>query len=130
MNRQKRFCYGYLVLIKLAVLASYFSGWSLTTAAGLVLNTFRSANSPTGSTVVEIRGDAIPADSAKGAEAASSSPDAGSWSSYNRTITSQRYSPLRAINMQTVRELGLPLISVPKVPVGFLGNYSGCSEFL
>jgi hypothetical protein len=26
--------------------------------------------------------------------------------------------------------LGLPLISVPKVPVGFLGNSSGCSEFL
>jgi hypothetical protein len=26
--------------------------------------------------------------------------------------------------------IGLPLISVPKVPVGFLGNSSGCSEFL
>jgi len=25
---------------------------------------------------------------------------------------------------------GLPLISVPEVPVGFLGNFRGCSEFL
>lgn len=91
-------------LIVLAVMASYFSGWSPITAAGLVLNTFRSANSPTGSVVVEIRGDAIPTE-AKGAETTSQSPDAESWPSYNRTITSQRYSPLTEINTQTVRGL-------------------------
>jgi hypothetical protein len=27
-------------------------------------------------------------------------------------------------------DIGLPLISVPKVPVGFLDNSSSCSEFL
>ena len=31
--------------------------------------------------------------------------DGGSWPSYNRTLTSERYSPLDAINVRTVRDL-------------------------
>ena len=77
-------------------------------ALGLVLNTFTSANNPKGSAVVEVRGDATPATaSAAAADVGTNaqSPDAGSWPSYNRTLTSQRYSPLSQINTQTVRGL-------------------------
>jgi hypothetical protein len=61
-----------------------------------------------GGEVVEVRGDATPA--SIGAAAADvgtnpQSPDAGSWPSYNRTLTLQRYSPLSQINTQTVRGL-------------------------
>jgi alcohol dehydrogenase (cytochrome c) len=86
----------------------FFSGLSPIGALGLLLNTFTSANNPKGSAVVEVRGDATPA--TVGAVAAdvgtnAQSPDSGSWPSYNRTLTSQRYSPLSQINTQTVRGL-------------------------
>jgi PQQ-dependent dehydrogenase (methanol/ethanol family) len=88
----------------LPILALYLSGWSATTAAGVVLNTFRSANNPQGVAVVEVRGDAPPAaaDTSSGATAES---DVGTWPSYNRTLTSQRYSSLNQINTQTAHEL-------------------------
>jgi len=109
MKRRNKVLVSALSLVVLAVLALYLSGWSPITAAGLVLNTYRSANNPPGSAVVEVRGDATPAGAATGAETASRtnarSPDAGSWPSYNRTLTSQRYSPLSQINTQTVRGL-------------------------
>jgi alcohol dehydrogenase (cytochrome c) len=105
MKRRNRIVVSALTLVVLAMLALYLSGWSPITAAGLVLNTFRSANNPTGSAVVEVRGDATPAGAATGAETASQSPDAGSWPSYNRTLTSQRYSPLSQIDTKTVRGL-------------------------
>jgi alcohol dehydrogenase (cytochrome c) len=97
---------GFIVVGGVALL--FFSGWSPMGALGLVLNTFTSANNPKGSAVVEVRGDATPATA--GAAAAdvgtnAQSPDAGSWPSYNRTLTSQRYSPLSQINTQTVRGL-------------------------
>jgi hypothetical protein len=106
MKRRNEVPVSALSLVVLAVLALYLSGWSPITAAGLVLNTYRSANNPPGGAVVEVRG-ATPAGAATGAETASRpnarSPDAGSWPSYNRTLTSQRYSPLSQINTQTVR---------------------------
>jgi glucose dehydrogenase len=97
---------GLIVLGGLALL--FFSGLSPIGALGLVLNTFTSANNPKGGEVVEVRGDAKPAST--GAAAAdvgtnAQSPDAGSWPNYNRTLTSQRYSPLSQINTQTVRGL-------------------------
>jgi alcohol dehydrogenase (cytochrome c) len=94
---------GLIVLGGLALL--FFSGLSPVGALGLVLNTFASANNPTGSAVVEVRGETAPT-SAGAATAAvgtnAQAPDAGSWPSYNRTLTSQRYSPLSQINTQTV----------------------------
>jgi alcohol dehydrogenase (cytochrome c) len=97
------------VLIVLGGLALLFiSGLSPIAALGLVLNTLASANNPKGSAVVEVRGETAPT-SAGAATAAvgtnAQSPDAGSWPSYNRTLTSQRYSPLSQINTQTVRGL-------------------------
>ena len=81
-----------LSVIVLAVLALYLSAWSPVTLAEMVINTFRSARSPHGTLVVEPREVATPF-------------DAGSWSSYNRTLTSERYSPLSQINTQNVRGL-------------------------
>jgi len=63
-----------LSVIVLAVLALYLSAWSPVTLAEMVINTFRSARSPHGTLAVEPR------------EVATTS-DAGSWSSYNRTLT-------------------------------------------
>jgi len=81
-----------LSVVVLAVLALYLSAWSPVTLAGMVIDTFRSARSPHGTLVVEPREDATPS-------------DAGSWPSYNRTLTSERYSPLSQINTQNVRGL-------------------------
>src|SRR6267378_4036274 len=81
-----------LSVIVLAVLALYLSAWSPVALAGMVINTFRSAHSPHGTLVVEPHEVATPS-------------DAGSWSSYNRTLTSERYSPLSQINTQNVRGL-------------------------
>ena len=88
-------------VFQLAALALYLSGLSPITLTGLVLNTFRAANSPSGTLVAELRdaqtetavGTTGAADASSGANAEPS--DAGSWTSYNRTLTSQRYSPLR-----------------------------------
>jgi len=95
----------------LAALALSLSGLSLVTLAGLGLNTFRAANNPPGTLVVELR-DA-PTMTAVGTTGAADAPsranaepsDAGSWASYNRTLTSQRYSPLHQINTRSVRGL-------------------------
>jgi alcohol dehydrogenase (cytochrome c) len=101
-----------LGLVVLSVLILYLTGWSPFTAAGLVLNTVRSANNPPGTVAVEVNGGGSSAtsdskpnstDRSPGADAQPS--DAGSWPSYNRTLTSQRYSPLSQINTQTVRGL-------------------------
>jgi alcohol dehydrogenase (cytochrome c) len=93
----------------LAVLALYLSGWSLITAAGLALNTIRSANNPPGTMVVErsnaatVDGVTATADTAPGDNP--QPVDAGSWPSYNRTLLSQRYSPLNQINAHNVHGL-------------------------
>jgi alcohol dehydrogenase (cytochrome c) len=95
----------------LAALALHLSGLSPVTLVGLGLNTFRAANSPPGTLVVELR-DA-PTMTAVGTTGAADAPsrvnaepfDAGSWASYNRTLTSQRYSPLRQIDTRSVRGL-------------------------
>jgi alcohol dehydrogenase (cytochrome c) len=100
-----------LSLIALVLLALYLSGLSPVSALGLVLNTVASANNPKGTAVAEVRGEATPASAGAAtaadtpSEANAQSPDVGSWPSYNRTLTSQRYSPLSQINTQTVRGL-------------------------
>ena len=100
-----------VVFIVLAVWALYLSAWSPITLAGLVLNTFRSANALSGTLVEDLREAATVTPVATPSAGDMSSPanaqpsDAGSWASYNRTLTSQRYSPLSQINTQTVRGL-------------------------
>jgi alcohol dehydrogenase (cytochrome c) len=111
MKRRTLVVVSVLGLLVLGELALSLSGWSPLTALGLVLNTFASANNPQGSAVVEVRGDAIPATAGTVTAAATSlvvnarASDGEGWPSFNRTLTSQRYSPLGQINTQTVRGL-------------------------
>jgi len=111
MKRRNMILVLVLGVVVLAVLALPLSGLSPITLAGLVLNTFRNADSPPGTLVVELR-EPSPV-TAAGITGAADAPsptnadpsDSGSWPSYNRTLTSQRYSPLSQINTQTVRGL-------------------------
>jgi len=111
MKRRNMILVLVLGVVVLAALALSLSGWSPITLAGMVLNTFRTANSPAGTLVVELRESSpVTAIGTTGAADTSSRSnaepfDAGSWPSYNRTLTSQRYSPLDQINTQTVRGL-------------------------
>jgi alcohol dehydrogenase (cytochrome c) len=111
MKRRNMILVSALGVVVLAALALSLSGLSAVTLAGLVLNIFRSANSPPGTLVVDLRdaptvtavGTTGAADTSSPAHAQPS--DSGTWASYNRTLTSQRYSPLSEINTQTVRGL-------------------------
>jgi alcohol dehydrogenase (cytochrome c) len=76
--------------------------------AGLVRNYVLSLNAPAGTVTTELN----PADKGAGAvaplpasEAPSSGPTSEDWPSYNRTLTSDRYSELRQINVENVSKL-------------------------
>ncbi len=81
----------------------------MTTYGGMGLNYFKSLNTPAGTVTLE----ANPAYKAPAAVASSSPPTdpvwpgaaAGDWPSYNRTPSSQRYSPLNQINTKNVANL-------------------------
>jgi alcohol dehydrogenase (cytochrome c) len=111
MKRRYKIFTSALGLVALAALTLYLSGWSPFTFAGVVLNTFRSAHNPPGTLAVEVNdssadtgvGTPVTTDQPPAIDAESS--DAGSWPSFNRTLTSQRYSPLNQINTQNARGL-------------------------
>jgi alcohol dehydrogenase (cytochrome c) len=111
MKRRNKVLVSALALVVLSVLALYLTGWSPFTLAGVALNTVRSANNPPGSVAVEVNGDSAAtslsvANSSDRSLGPGDQPsDAGSWSGYNRTLTSQRYSPLSQINTKTARGL-------------------------
>src|SRR5580693_803002 len=66
-----------------------------------LVNAIVSFGNPPGTLIVEVRtGAASPEVSAP-----ADIPDADEWPSYNRTLTSQRYSPLDQINRQNVPAL-------------------------
>src|SRR5271170_8254872 len=80
----------------------------MATYAGLTRNYFISWSAPPGTTTTELNA------AYKGAAAAAplppaAAPSAGAavedWPSYNRTLTSERYSPLNQINTKNVRKL-------------------------
>jgi alcohol dehydrogenase (cytochrome c) len=79
----------------------------MATYAGLTRNYFISLVAPSGSVTTEsnatYKGAAAAAPSAP-AEAASAG-NAGDWPSYNRTLTSERYSPLSQIDTKNVGKL-------------------------
>jgi alcohol dehydrogenase (cytochrome c) len=111
MKRRTMILVSAVCLAVFAMLILFFVGLSPITAAGLVLNTLRSAKNPPGTAVVEVRGDSstLSAGTSDGVDASSGtsaqSSDGESWPSYNRTLTSERYSPLSQINAQTVSAL-------------------------
>ena len=76
--------------------------------AGLTRNYFLTLSAPRGTTTTELNAaykDAGAVAPSLPAEASSPSGAAGDWPSYNRTLTSERYSPLNQINTKNVGKL-------------------------
>lgn len=97
-----------IVIVVVAVVGIRLSGDSLLTIAGMALNTVRSANNPAGTLAVEINPSTPMVDAPATAPVADATPDAvaaGEWPSYNRTLTSARYSPLNRISRGNVQKL-------------------------
>jgi alcohol dehydrogenase (cytochrome c) len=102
-----------LLVIALVGLGLYisFHKTAAITSAGMVMNSVRSANDPEGTLVVEVRpNSSVMQASAAGANDVASTENApaedpGSWPSVNRTLTSQRYSPLNQINAKNAHDL-------------------------
>src|ERR1700720_824000 len=80
----------------------------MATYAGMTRNYFISWSAPPGTITTEsnaaYKGPAAAAPSPP-AGAASAGANAGDWPSYNRTLSSERYSPLSQINTKNVRKL-------------------------
>ena len=113
MKRRNKILASALGLVVLVVLTLHLRGWSLMTFAGVALNTARTATDPPGTMVVEYSKARVVGQTARPGTAPRAdirSVDAESWPSYNRTLTSQRYSPLSKINTQTVRGLKVQCI--------------------
>ncbi len=99
-----------LSLACVAIAAVYRSGLSRVSLVGFVLNTFLSRNNPLGTLILESRGTGGPRPGATpvvaaGADVGLLSSDPGTWPTYNRTFTSERYAPLRQINTENVDRL-------------------------
>jgi alcohol dehydrogenase (cytochrome c) len=109
LKRRNKIVVSAIGVAALPLVVLYLHGWSPLSFVGVVLNTVRSANNPPGTMVAELpKAATVDGATAAGDAAPRANPqpvDAGSWPSYNRTLTSQRYSPLSEINTQTVRGL-------------------------
>jgi alcohol dehydrogenase (cytochrome c) len=108
MRRRGKIAVSALAVIVVAWLGVALSGWSPLTLLGVALNSVRSATNPAGKFTVEMNNTSARAGTpdtriAPGEDTEAS--DSGSWPSYNRTLTSERYSPLHAIDTRTVRDL-------------------------
>ncbi len=101
---------GALVVIGAAAAGALYYTYpvQMATYAGLTRNYFISWSAPPGTVTTEANtaykgaGAVAPSPSA---EAASAGANAGAWPSYNRTLTSERYSPLSQINTKNVGKL-------------------------
>jgi alcohol dehydrogenase (cytochrome c) len=108
MSRRRKIVVSALAVIVMAWLGLALGGWPPLTLLGVALNSVRSARNPEGTLTVETNN----ASARAGAPDARSAPrenteasDGAGWPSYNRTLTSERYSPLQAIDTRSVREL-------------------------
>jgi alcohol dehydrogenase (cytochrome c) len=113
-----------IALVVLAVLSIVLSGASPTTLLGIVMNTFLSAHNPPGMLKSEVHESpitsspvAVQAPTTPQADAQRS--DTGTWSSYNGTLTSQRYSPLSEINTKNINGLKVLCSYDTKLHEGF-----------
>jgi alcohol dehydrogenase (cytochrome c) len=96
---------GALVVIGAAIGGGLYYAYpvQMSTIAGLTRNYFISLSAPPGTTTTELNA-AYKAPSPP-AEAPSASATSGEWPSYNRTLTSDRYSQLNEINRKNVDRL-------------------------
>jgi len=96
-------------VLALALLALYFSGLAPAAFAAMVIDTFRTANDPPGTLVVERRESRAVVAASGVIDPSPRESNAPSreerWASFNGTLTSQRFSPLSEINTHTVRDL-------------------------
>jgi alcohol dehydrogenase (cytochrome c) len=84
--------------------ALYFYWDQAVPVVGMAINYYRSFSAPAGTTSTEL----APGSSGAGVLAASAPPPAaaaGDWPSYNKTLTSERYSQLSQINKENVGRL-------------------------
>ena len=101
---------GALIVIGAAAAGALYHAYpvQMTTYAGMTRNYFISLVAPAGTVSTESNGaykGAKAVAPSPPAEAASAGPNAGDWPSYNRTLTSERYSPLSQINTKNVGKL-------------------------
>jgi alcohol dehydrogenase (cytochrome c) len=113
-----------IALVVLAVLSMVLSGSSPTTLLGIVMNTFLSARNPPGKLMSEVHESPITTSSVAvqaptTPQADAQPPDIGTWSSYNGTLTSQRYSPLSEINTKNINGLKVLCSYDTKLHEGF-----------
>jgi alcohol dehydrogenase (cytochrome c) len=94
-----------LAIIIVVGLGIALSGGSPLILLGRVLNSVRSATNPPGTLIVEVNQGFTGSGTQRAPGENAQSSDGGSWPSYNRTLTSERYSPLDTINVRTVRDL-------------------------
>jgi alcohol dehydrogenase (cytochrome c) len=94
-----------LAVIVVGALGIAVSGWSPLTLLGTVLNSVRSADNAPGRLTLETNQRFSGSDTHPARDESAQPADAAGWESYNRTLTSERYSPLDAINVRTVRDL-------------------------
>jgi alcohol dehydrogenase (cytochrome c) len=94
-----------LAIIIVVGLGIALSGGSPLILLGRVLNSVRSATNPPGTLMVEVNPGFTGSGTQRAPGENAQSSDGGSWPSYNRTLTSERYSPLDTINVRTVRDL-------------------------
>ncbi|MDE2435658.1 MAG: PQQ-binding-like beta-propeller repeat protein [Sphingomonadales bacterium] len=85
----------------LGIIASYAIGSNPEFVGASALNLFLGRGAPKGELTVELRQAATKT----ATSAVSPAADAGEWSSYNRTVTSDRFSPLTDLNPQTAANL-------------------------
>jgi alcohol dehydrogenase (cytochrome c) len=101
---------GALIVLGAAAAGTFYSAYpvQMATYAGMTRNYLISWSAPPGTTRTELnagyKGAGAVAPSPR-AEAASAGANAGDWPSYNRTLTSERNSPLSQINTKNVGKL-------------------------
>ena len=94
-----------LAIIIVGGLGIALSKWSPLTLVGMVVNSVRSATNAPGTLTVEANPGFTGSGTHREQRENAQSADDGSWRSYNRTVTSERYSPLDTINARNVHDL-------------------------
>ena len=100
---------GVLVVTGAAATGALYVYWDQAVPlAGMAINYYRSLSAPAGTTSTELAAGSSSAGAvAASAPAATATPNAatGDWPSYNKTLTSERYSQLSQINTKNVGKL-------------------------
>jgi alcohol dehydrogenase (cytochrome c) len=94
-----------LAIIIVGGLGIALSKWSPLTLLTMTLNSVRSATNAPGTLTVELNPGFTGSGTQRAQGESAQSSDGGSWPSYNRTLTSERYSPLDTINARTIHDL-------------------------